>query len=120
MVQRLEATRGFGWSMKAAAFLILGLIIYTNLTVKSRLPPQPRPWDVMDFIKPLREVPFLVTVLASFAFLFGMFLPFNFIILSAESNGMSINLAGYLLAILDAVPIFGRTLPGSIADRLCR
>lgn len=33
---------------------------------------------------------------------------------------MSANLAGYLLAILNAVSIFGRTLPGFIADRVGR
>ncbi|KAF6219295.1 hypothetical protein HO133_005120 [Letharia lupina] len=107
MVKGLVAERDLRWSIRAAAFLILGLLIYANLTVKSRLPPQPKPWNIMKFIKPLREVPFLLTVLASFAFFFGMFLPFNFIILSAESNGMSANLAGYLVAVLNAVSIFG-------------
>ncbi len=120
MVERLVEERGFGWSMRAAAFLILGLLIYANLTVKSRLPPQPKIWNITDFIKPLGELPFLLTVLASFAFFFGMFLPFNFIILSAEYNGMGPNLAGYLLAVLNAVSIFGRTLPGFVADRLGR
>lgn len=49
-----------------------------------------------------------------------MFLPFTFLILSAEYNGMSANLAGYLLSILNAVSIFGRTLPGILADRMGR
>lgn len=120
MVERLVEERGFGWSMRAAAFLILGLLIYANLTVKSRLPPQPKIWSFTDFIQPLGELPFLLTVLASFAFFFGMFLPFNFVILSAEYNGMGPNLAGYLLAVLNAVSIFGRTLPGFVADRLGR
>lgn len=120
MVEGFVAERGLRWSIRAAAFLILGLLIYANLTVKSRLPPQPKPWNIMKFIKPLREVPFFLTVLASFAFFFGMFLPFNFIILSAESNGMSANLAGYLVAVLNAVSIFGRTLPGFVAEGLGR
>ncbi|MCJ1457942.1 hypothetical protein MMC28_008311 [Mycoblastus sanguinarius] len=120
MVNRLVVEKGFGWAMRAAAFLILGLLIYANLTLKSRLPPMPKPWSIMDFINPLRELPFFLTVFASFLFFFGMFLPFTFIILSAEYNGMGTNLAGYLLAVLNAVSIFGRTLPGFAADRLGR
>lgn len=100
--------------------MILGLLVYANLTVKSRLPPTPKPWALRDFINPFKEMPFFLTVLASFLFFFGMFLPFTYIILSAEYNGMSVSLAGYLLAVLNAVSIFGRTLPGYIADRVGR
>ncbi|KAK4694900.1 hypothetical protein P7C71_g2757, partial [Lecanoromycetidae sp. Uapishka_2] len=106
MVERIIARAGFGWAMRASAFLILGLLIYANLTVKSRIPPMPKPWAVMDFLRPFKELPFLLTVSASFFFFFGMFLPFTFVILSAQYNGMSANLAGYLLAVLNAVMMF--------------
>ena len=120
MVEHLNRRVGFAWSMRAAAFLILGLMVYANLTVKSRLPPTPRPWSVKEFVQPLKEPPFFLIVAASFLFFFGMFLPFNFIILHAEAHGMSARLAGYLLAVLNAVSIFGRTLPGYFADRFGR
>lgn len=96
-VERLVDEKGFGWAMRAAAFLILGLLVFANLTVKSRLPPTPKPWALLDFFAPFQEIPFFLTVLASFFFFFGMFLPFTFVILSAEANGMSTELAGYLL-----------------------
>lgn len=120
MVERLIPRVGFGWSMRAAAFLILGLMVYANLTVKSRLPPTPKPWSVKELVAPLTELPFSLIVAASLLFFFGMFLPFNFIILHAEANGMSTRLAGYLLSILNAVSVFGRTLPGYFADRFGR
>ena len=120
LTEKVIERSGFGWALRASSFLILGLQIYANLTVKSRLPPTRTPWRILDFLKPYLEMPFLLTVLASFFFFFGMFLPFTFIILSAEYNGMSARLAGYLLAILNAVSIFGRILPGFIADRLGR
>lgn len=120
MIERLIAERGFPWAMRAAAFLILGLLIYANFTVRSRLPPTPKPWAFMDFIRPFTELPYFLTVFAAFIFFFGMFLPFTFVILSAEYNGMSANLAGYLLAVLNAASIFGRTLPGYIADKVGR
>ena len=53
----------------------------------------------MEFVTPFKEVPFSLTVFAAFLFCFGIFLPFNFVILSAEYNGMSANLAGYLIAV---------------------
>ncbi len=120
MVERIIARSGFGWAMRASAFLILGLLIYANFTIKSRLPPMPKPWRLLDFVTPFKELPFFLTVFASFLFFFGMFLPFTFIILSAEHDGMSVSLAGYLLAILNAVSVFGRTLPGFIADKVGR
>ena len=74
----------------------------------------------MEFITPLKEIPFVLTVLASFIFFFGMFLPFTFVILSAQHDGMGANLASYLLSILNAVSIFGRVLPGFLADKFGR
>ena len=120
MIERIIAEHGFPWAMRAAAFLILGLLVYANFTVKSRLPPMPKAWAFMDFITPFTELPYFLTVFAAFVFFFGMFLPFTFIILSAQYNGMSANLAGYLLAVLNAASIFGRTLPGWIADKVGR
>ena len=46
-----------------------------------------------------------------------MFIPFNFIVIEAVSKGMSQRLANYLVAILNAASIFGRTLPNVVADK---
>ena len=102
MIKRLVAEVGFAWSMRIAAFMIFVLLTYANLTVKSRFPPHPTPWSLKEFISPLRELPYSIVVVASFLFFFGMFLPFTYIILEAEYNGMSANLAGYLVSILNA------------------
>ena len=56
MVSRLVVEVGFGWTMRICAFLILGLLIVANLTVKSRIPPHPKPVHLMDFVRPLQEV----------------------------------------------------------------
>ena len=117
LVQRLIPKIGFPWTMRVAAFMILGLLVIANLTVKSRLPPSPKPLHVMEFIRPLMELPFFLTVFSAFLFFFGIFLPFNYVILQAIDVGMSENLASYLLAILNAASIFGRTIPGYLADK---
>ena len=124
MVERLIPRIGFAWTMRTVAFLILGLLVLTNLTVRSRrihdfkskplLPP------LSPMIKPLKEPPFLLLVFAMFFFSFGTFLPFNFLILQAEAKGMSADLSNYLISILNAASLPGRVIPGILADRLGR
>lgn len=59
---------GFGWSIRACAFLILALLIFANCTVRSRMTPLPRPLVIKAFFTPLLELPFLLTTLAIFFF----------------------------------------------------
>lgn len=102
MVYHLVPKAGFGWTMRICAFLILGLLVISNLTIKSRLTHRPKPFDIWAFFRPLKETPFLLTVIAAFLFFWGMFLPFTFVILQAERYGMSDRLAAYLIPILNA------------------
>jgi MFS family permease len=39
MLDRLFGSVGFGWGVRAAGFLIFGLLVIANFLVKSRLPP---------------------------------------------------------------------------------
>lgn len=108
MVDHLVPEVGFGWAMRICAFLILFLLGVSNLTVRSRLRHHRKPFRVLDFLRPLRELRFVLTVTGAFFFFWGMFLPFTFVILQAERYGMSPRLAAYLIPILNAarqVPI---------------
>ncbi|KAJ5522438.1 hypothetical protein N7527_006553 [Penicillium freii] len=120
MVTQLIPKVGFPWAMRICAFLILFMLGIANLTLKSRLPHRPKPFDIMNFVRPLAELKFALTLAGAFCFFWGMFLPFTFVITQAERYGMSANLAGYLLPILNASSIFGRTLPGYLADKIGR
>jgi len=102
MVQKLIPKIGFGWTMRAVAFMFLGLLIIANLTIKSRLPPARRPFKAMELVEPFTERPFLLLALAAFFIYIGGFLPFNFLILQGEASGMSPNLASYLVPLLNA------------------
>lgn len=112
MVDRLTAEVGFGWTMRICAFLILGLLIFANVTVKSRLHHTPKPVQLMDYVRPLQEIPFVALIIGSFLFFLGIFLPFNFIILEAERYGMSPNLAAYMVPIINAAR-YGNAILGS-------
>ena len=102
MVSHLVTSQGFGWAMRISAFLILGLLILANLTVKSRLPPRPQQFSILDFIVPFKELPFSLIAVGSFLTYLGALLPLNYIILYAQHNGMSADLSGYLIPILSA------------------
>ena len=121
MVQRLIPMVGFAWTMRIVAFLILGLLIIANLTVRSRLPPAPRPFSIREFITPLGQLSFALLTGASFLIFLGLFIPFNYItVIAPQTVGMSPDLAQYLLSILNAASIFGRILPGWLGDRFGR
>lgn len=120
MVQRLLPEVGFGWTMRICAFLILGLQLVAIVGVRSRVPPAKRPFSPMEFVRPFREPAFAAVCTANFFGFLGLFIPFNFITLSAISLGMSVNLSSYLLSILNAGSIVGRIFPGYAADKLGR
>lgn len=102
MVTKLIPQVSFGWAMRAVAFIILGLLVVANATIKSRLTHTKKPFHMMEFVTPLREPPFLLLALASFFFFFGTFLPYNFLILQGQTQGMSRDLSNYLIPILNA------------------
>jgi MFS family permease len=102
MVQQLIPKVGFGWSMRITAFLILAMLAFANVTVKSRLTPNPSPLNPMEFVRPLQEWPFFLTTIGALLFAFGMFLPINYVIVHGIHLGMSVRLSGYLIPILNA------------------
>lgn len=117
MVNRLVGPLGFAWTIRAVAFMLLGILIVGNLTVKSRLPPSKRPFAMKDFLTPFTEPVFLLVTIAGFITYLGGFIPFTFIIVQARANGMSAGLAGYLVSIINASSTFGRIVPAHFGDR---
>lgn len=103
MMTKLIDSIGFPWMMRTVAFLFLVLLTFSCLTVKSRLPPRPRPFRFMEYVDALKDVRMAVTIAALFFFMWGMFLPFNYVLLQAEAAGTSPTLIPYLLPILNAV-----------------
>jgi hypothetical protein len=68
MVVKLIPEVGFGWAMRICAFLILALLIFANLTVRSRIAPTRRPFSPVAFIRPLKEPTFVLLTGAIFFF----------------------------------------------------
>ncbi|KAL1967421.1 hypothetical protein VTN77DRAFT_3206 [Rasamsonia byssochlamydoides] len=121
MIDHLIVNVGFAWSMRISAFMILGLLIIANLTVKARTAPHPQPpMTVKEFFSPLTETTYALTAAGNFLFTFGLFIPINYLIVQAIAGGMSPSLANYLIPILNAASLFGRIIPGILSDKLGR
>ncbi|KAH8667005.1 monocarboxylate transporter [Xylariales sp. PMI_506] len=120
LVARLVTQLGFAWTMRICAFVILGLLIIGNLTITCRIRPVKKPLSVYEFVAPLQERSFALLAAGSFIGYIGLFIPFSYIVLQASSIGMSTELQGYLIPILNAASLFGRTIPGHVADNIGR
>ncbi|KND92113.1 putative transporter MCH4 [Tolypocladium ophioglossoides CBS 100239] len=118
MVDRLIPVIGFGWTMRTCAFLMLGLLIVTNLTVRSRLPPRPTKAGIMAFLTAFTDASFLLTAFAGFFYSMGMFIPITFMVTYGRDVGMSPELAGYLVSIFNGASGFGRIFSGYAADKM--
>lgn len=120
MMDKMIKEVGFPWMMRTMAFMFLFLLTIACLTVKSRLPPRPKPFILSEYLSGFKEARLAVTIIGFFFFMWGMFLPFNYVLLQAEAAGMSETLIPYLLPILNAVSILGRIVPGIVADKMGR
>ncbi|KAI1378056.1 MFS general substrate transporter [Hypoxylon crocopeplum] len=120
MLDHLIVQIGFAWTMRTLGFVMLALCSFACVTVKSRLPPRKKPFNIKDYTSPLHEPAFLCIVIGAFLYFWGMFLPFNYIELQARQQGIDPILIPYLLPILNAVSIPGRILPGFLGDRFGR
>ncbi|KAI1395160.1 major facilitator superfamily domain-containing protein [Hypoxylon fuscum] len=116
MVQHLIEEVGFGWALRITAFFLLGLLVFGNIAVKSRLPPARKPFTLKEYFVPFLEIPFLLLATGSFFVYIGAFLPFNFIIVQAKQAGIPTDLPNYLVPIINAASIFGRTFPAHLGD----
>ena len=113
---------GFGWGIRIAAFIMLPLLGLGCLTVKlprSAIPdagqakPKPKP-DLSIFVK--QPVLIFLGVGLFFVFL-GLFSPFFYMTSWTESLSLNENLAFYTISVINAASLFGRLLPGLLADR---
>ncbi|KAK2052696.1 MFS general substrate transporter [Colletotrichum caudatum] len=111
MVNRLIKEVGFPWMVRTCAFLILGLLIIANLTVRTFHPPQPRELNMAQIVGPLKKLEFLFPVIGFFLFAYGVF---------ALAIGMRPGSAEYLIAMLNAASLFGRLTAGFIGDKVGR
>ena len=101
MFERLVHNIGFGWTMRTISFMLLGLQLIGIFTVRSYLKHESKPFNMMEFFQPFKEVPYCLNALGCFFTMWGILIPFNYIALSGEATGISPGLAVYLIPILN-------------------
>ncbi|KLJ12491.1 hypothetical protein EMPG_12484 [Blastomyces silverae] len=111
------STLGFGWSIRIMGFVMLPGLIFSCVTVKTRLPPRTTSFFVRAAFK---DVKYLLLI-AAMAFLFiGFSTPIFFIPSYAVTRGVDATLASYMVAIINGASAFGRIIPGILADKFGR
>lgn len=127
----------FAWSMRIAGFIMLPLLVVVTLCV--RLPiksknttiPGPtvdgaseemgekaeEPAPVKKDLSMMGKPPFILLCSGLFLAYLGFFTPYFFISTYAAQLGRSQKFGFYLVSIINAASLFGRVLPGILADR---
>ncbi|KAK5132611.1 hypothetical protein LTR08_008810 [Meristemomyces frigidus] len=122
---------GFPWAVRIAGFTMLPLCCICVLTVRWPIRPNSAasPEEGSDpttekgtngkkkDLSALKEPPFVLLCAGLFLAILGFFAPFFFVTTYAVSLGMSPSFSFYLVSIVNGASLFGRILPGIVADR---
>ena len=112
-----SSSLGFGWTVRVIGLVMLPLLAFSCVTVKSRLPPRTTTFFIGAAFK---EANFILLIVSVFFMCLGIFTPLFFIPTYVVTRGMNTTLASYLLAILNAAATFGRIIQGVLADKFGR
>ena len=114
MLNHLFASVGFAWAVRAQSFLYLGLLIISNLIMKTRLPAGGK--KDIDLKGLLTDVPYLLCTAGSFFVFWGLFVPYFYLQLFCSKHDLPANIVTYGITILNITGVLGRTLPNFMAD----
>ena len=119
MLQSLFPRIGFRYASLVMALIFLFLLLLANILIRARLPPRPGGSVWPDF-RILRDKTFALTTAGVFFVEWGLFVPLSFISSYALHEGINPAFAYQILAVINAGSVFGRWLPGYVADRIGR
>ena len=116
----------FAWTMRIVGFTMLPLLIIACLTVRS--PPSISQPDASNAdVQESKGHKTDLSIAKSFTFQLmcaglaicslGLFSPFFYTTSYATSLGMSASVSFYLVSVINGASLFGRVLPGFLADR---
>ncbi|KAK9315610.1 major facilitator superfamily domain-containing protein [Lipomyces starkeyi] len=121
MVKKLSQTISYGWTMRACAFLILGLLVIVNLTITSNAAHKGfQKIRVHDYTKHFTDIHYVILVVASTLTFWGLFIPFDFLTTTARHYSISDGMATYLVSMLNGASVVSRIVTGHIADHAGR
>ncbi|KAI0943342.1 hypothetical protein AcW1_002526 [Taiwanofungus camphoratus] len=118
MLQRLIASVGFPWAVRAAAFICLGCLTGSCLLIRTRLPPS-RNLSLRGLIDldGFRDWKYVLAGIGAFLIFYAFWNPYFYIEIYADYQNVRHGLAIYLLPIINAFGLPSRIIPGILADR---
>lgn len=116
MLNRLIGRIGFGWSVRAMAFIALVTLLLPLCVMRMRYQP-PKPRAIIDW-KTFSDAPFMIFVLATFIGFMGLYVILFYLSFFAEEQNITdTRMAFYLVAIFNASSTFGRIVPNALSDK---
>ncbi|KAL2213490.1 MFS monocarboxylate transporter-like protein [Sarocladium strictum] len=118
LFNQLNPKIGFAWSMRCFALLSTFCFCISLSLLRTRLPRNQQAKLAMDWAG-FKDKRFVLTMAAIFVLDWAVLVPPAYLTMYASSRSMNM-ISPHVLSILNAASIFGRGLPGPVADRLGR
>ncbi|KAK3695698.1 major facilitator superfamily transporter monocarboxylate [Podospora appendiculata] len=107
---------GFGWAVRTLGFIALATLVVPLVFMRMRVKPT-RPRDVLDW-SAFTDWPFAVFTFSAMVGFIGLYVMLFYVSYFAGATGIaSSELSFYLVPILNAASMFGRTLPNALSDK---
>ena len=117
MFYKLIDQVGFGWSVRILGFTALATLMVPIFVMKMRVQPQ-RARSVIDTTA-FTDWPFMTFVFGSLVGFIGLYVSFFYTSYYGQATGITgPSLSFYLVPILNAGSVLGRTLPNMLSDKI--
>ncbi|RPD53739.1 monocarboxylate permease [Lentinus tigrinus ALCF2SS1-7] len=109
---------GFAWAVRIVAFVVMGCLIVSCLTIRTRLSlSRHMTWRTAIDFGGFKDPRYTLATIAAFLLFYAFFIPYFYIQIYATFQGVQSGIADYLVAILNAMNIPARIIPAIFADR---
>lgn len=107
---------GFPWTMRVIGFVMMATMSLTVPFFKSRLPPR-KSGPLVEWAA-FKEAPYLLFSISMFLSFWGLYFAFYYVgIFARQMLGVSQATSINILSVMNGVGLFGRLIPGFVADR---
>ncbi|KAI0047179.1 MFS general substrate transporter [Auriscalpium vulgare] len=115
--QLLHHSVSFGWSVRASAFLVLGMLVVANFCMtaypRKSANTSEQPTKLKDLIT---DAPYMCLAIGGIFIQWGLYFPYFYMQLYTILHGMDPTFAFYTLTIMNGAGIPGRILPNLLAE----
>jgi hypothetical protein len=106
---------GFGWTVRVIGFMCLATLILPIFVMRQRIKP-PAARSLIDWTA-FSDVPYLIFVGSTTLGFIGLYVILFYLSYFGAAQGITdYSLSFYLVPILNAASVFGRTVPNAVSD----